>query len=163
VRRDRPVLRRLGDGRLPRLPQRRLGGEQAPAAVRPQRARARQRQPALDPDGDPAARHRPLRRRHTRRRPPLRLDHAPADRPAPPPPRLYSPPIPRDRRVETPGYGAAKINPAYQVGGSRLAARTVAAYTDIPINHVVIVNFAEFKDLIDAVGGIDIVVSEPIQ
>lgn len=81
----------------------------------------------------------------------------------PPHHRLYYLSIPRDLRVDIPGYGNAKINTAFQVGGPRLAARTVAAYTDIPINHVVIVNFAEFKDLIDAVGGIDIVVSEPIQ
>jgi LCP family protein required for cell wall assembly len=39
----------------------------------------------------------------------------------------------------------------------------VSAYTDIPINHIVVVNFAEFKDLIDAVGGIDVVVTEKIQ
>ena len=77
--------------------------------------------------------------------------------------RLYYLSIPRDLRVEIPGYGGAKINTAYQVGGPRLAARTVSAYTDIPINHIVVVNFAEFKDLIDAVGGIDIVVPEKIQ
>jgi len=77
--------------------------------------------------------------------------------------RLYYLSIPRDLRVEIPGYGAAKINTAFQVGGPRLAARTVAAYTDIPVNHIVIVNFAEFKDLIDAVGGIDIVVPGRIQ
>ncbi len=81
----------------------------------------------------------------------------------PPHHRLYYLSIPRDLRVDIPGYGNAKINTAFQVGGPRLAARTVASYTDIPINHVVIVNFAEFKDLIDAVGGIDVVVSEPIQ
>jgi LCP family protein required for cell wall assembly len=80
----------------------------------------------------------------------------------PPHHRLYYLSIPRDLRVEIPGYGGAKINTAYQVGGPRLAARTVSAYTDIPINHIVVVNFAEFKDLIDAVGGIDIVVSEKI-
>ena len=77
--------------------------------------------------------------------------------------RLYYLSIPRDLRVEIPGYGAAKINTAFQVGGPRLAARTVAAYTDIPVNHIVVVNFAEFKDLIDAVGGIDIVVPERIE
>jgi LCP family protein required for cell wall assembly len=38
----------------------------------------------------------------------------------------------------------------------------VAAYTDIPINHLVVVNFAEFKDLIDKIGGIDVVVDRPI-
>jgi polyisoprenyl-teichoic acid--peptidoglycan teichoic acid transferase len=76
--------------------------------------------------------------------------------------RLYYLSIPRDLRVEIPGYGAAKINTAYQVGGPRLAARTVSAYTSIPVNHIVVVNFAEFRDLIDAIGGIDIVVPRPI-
>jgi polyisoprenyl-teichoic acid--peptidoglycan teichoic acid transferase len=72
--------------------------------------------------------------------------------------RLYYLSIPRDLRVGIPGYGAAKINTAFQVGGPRLAVRTVAAYTNIPVNHVVVVNFAEFRDLIDEIGGIDIVV-----
>jgi LCP family protein required for cell wall assembly len=76
--------------------------------------------------------------------------------------RLYYLSIPRDLRVDIPGYGAAKINTAFQVGGPRLAARTVQAYTDIPVNHIVIVNFGEFRDLIDKVGGIDIVVPRPI-
>jgi polyisoprenyl-teichoic acid--peptidoglycan teichoic acid transferase len=77
--------------------------------------------------------------------------------------RLYYLSIPRDLRVEIPGYGLAKINTAFQVGGPRLAARTVATYTDIPVNHLVVVNFAEFKDLIDAVGGLDIVVPRAIR
>ncbi len=77
--------------------------------------------------------------------------------------RLYYLSIPRDLRVDIPGYGAAKITTAFQVGGPRLAARTVAAYTSIPVNHLVVVNFAQFKDLIDAVGGLDIVVPGRIQ
>jgi LCP family protein required for cell wall assembly len=81
----------------------------------------------------------------------------------PPHHRLYYLSIPRDLRVEIPGYGPAKINTAFQVGGPRLAARTVASYTSIPVNHVVIVNFAQFKDLIDAVGGVDVTVSERIR
>ena len=81
----------------------------------------------------------------------------------PPHHRLYYLSIPRDLRVEIPGYGGAKINTAYQLGGPRLAARTVASYTGIPVNHIVVVNFAEFKDLIDAVGGIDVTVKEKIQ
>ena len=76
--------------------------------------------------------------------------------------RLYYLSIPRDLRVEIPGYGASKINTAFQVGGPRLAARTVSAYTDIPVNHLVVVNFAEFKDLIDKIGGIDVTASGPI-
>ncbi len=76
--------------------------------------------------------------------------------------RLYYLSIPRDLRVDIPGYGASKINTAFQIGGPRLAARTVAAYTDIPVNHVVVVNFAEFRDLIDKIGGIDVTVPRPI-
>jgi len=76
--------------------------------------------------------------------------------------RLYYLSIPRDLSVEIPGYGTAKINTAFQVGGPRLAIRTISNYTTIPVNHVVVVNFAEFRDLIDKVGGIDVVVPRPI-
>jgi polyisoprenyl-teichoic acid--peptidoglycan teichoic acid transferase len=70
--------------------------------------------------------------------------------------------IPRDLRVEIPGYGTSKINAAMQVGGARLAVRTVHDLTGLPINHVVIVDFAQFEKLIDKLGGIDIVVPERI-
>jgi LCP family protein required for cell wall assembly len=76
--------------------------------------------------------------------------------------RLYYLSIPRDLRVEVPGYGPAKINTAFQVGGPRLAIRTVAGYTDIPVNHVIVVDFSQFRDLIDKLGGIDIFVARPI-
>jgi LCP family protein required for cell wall assembly len=79
--------------------------------------------------------------------------------------RLYYLSIPRDLRTTIPGYGETKITTAYQVGGPRLAIQAVENATGhaIPINHVVLVNFGQFKDLIDAVGGIDIVVPERIQ
>jgi LCP family protein required for cell wall assembly len=76
--------------------------------------------------------------------------------------RLYYLSIPRDLRVDIPGYGPSKINAAYQIGGPRLAIRTVATYTDIPVNHVVIVNFNQFKELIDKLGGITIDIPRPI-
>jgi LCP family protein required for cell wall assembly len=76
--------------------------------------------------------------------------------------RLYYLSIPRDLRVEVPGYGPAKINAAFQLGGPRLAIRTVAGYTDIPVNHVIVVDFSQFRDLIDKLGGIDIFVARPI-
>src|SRR4029077_6201937 len=71
----------------------------------------------------------------------------------PPHHRLYYLSIPRDLRVESPGYGSSKTNTGCQVGGPRRAARTVATYTGIPVNHLVVGNFAEFKDLIDAICG----------
>jgi polyisoprenyl-teichoic acid--peptidoglycan teichoic acid transferase len=70
--------------------------------------------------------------------------------------------IPRDLRVEIPGHGTAKINAAFQIGGPALAVRTVSALTGLEINHVVIVDFARFRDLIDAIGGVTIDVKKPI-
>src|SRR5204863_4632357 len=55
--------------------------------------------------------------------------------------RLYYLSIPRDLRVEIPGYGPSKVNAAFQIGGPRLAIRPVASYPDIPANHVIVVNF----------------------
>ena len=70
--------------------------------------------------------------------------------------------IPRDLRVEIPGYGANKINAAFQFGGPTLALRTVKELTGLDVNHVAFVDFAHFKELIDAVGGIDVTVKKPI-
>jgi LCP family protein required for cell wall assembly len=70
--------------------------------------------------------------------------------------------IPRDMVVPIPGVGTAKINAAMQSGGAPLAIRTVHNLTGLPINHVIVVNFADFKDLIDALGGVTIDVPKPI-
>ena len=63
--------------------------------------------------------------------------------------------IPRDTVVSIPGHGRAKINAAYAYGGDALALRTVEAFLGIKINHLVEVNFANFPQLIDSMGGID--------
>jgi LCP family protein required for cell wall assembly len=70
--------------------------------------------------------------------------------------------IMRDLRVEIPGYGTQKINAAYQFGGPALAIKTVEAATGLPVNHVVLVNFTEFEDLIDKLGGVTINIPKPI-
>jgi polyisoprenyl-teichoic acid--peptidoglycan teichoic acid transferase len=70
--------------------------------------------------------------------------------------------IPRDLRVQVPGHGFDKINVAYQIGGPRLAVRTVRSYTGLPVNHIVIVDFARFEDLIDALGGVTVDVPKPV-
>ena len=54
-----------------------------------------------------------------------------------------------------PGYGFEKINAAIQIGGPALAIRTIRQFIGLEVNHVVIVDFDGFKELIDAVGGID--------
>jgi polyisoprenyl-teichoic acid--peptidoglycan teichoic acid transferase len=70
--------------------------------------------------------------------------------------------IPRDLRVPIPGHGDDKINAAFQLGGPALAARTVAEFTGLPVNHVVIVDFGSFEQLINKIGGIDVNVPEQI-
>jgi LCP family protein required for cell wall assembly len=70
--------------------------------------------------------------------------------------------IPRDMVVSIPGVGTAKINAAMQSGGPALAIRTVHDLVGLPIDHVIVVNFADFRDLIDALGGVTIDVPERI-
>ena len=58
--------------------------------------------------------------------------------------------IPRDLRVDVPGYGANKINAAFQLGGAALTLKTVRALTGLQPNHVILVDFEDFRAVIDA-------------
>ena len=62
--------------------------------------------------------------------------------------------IPRDTLVPIPGHGTNKINAAYAFGGPALTIKTVEQLTGIKINHVIIINFANFPKFIDAIGGV---------
>jgi LCP family protein required for cell wall assembly len=64
--------------------------------------------------------------------------------------------IPRDTVASIPGVGTNKINAAYAFGGPALTLKTVENFTGIKINHVIIVNLANFPKFIDAIGGIDV-------
>jgi LCP family protein required for cell wall assembly len=77
--------------------------------------------------------------------------------------RLYYLSIPRDLQAIVPGIGTTKINAAYQNGGPALAIKTISQFTGLGINHIVVVNFGAFKDLINALGGIDVNVPKPIR
>ena len=77
--------------------------------------------------------------------------------------RLYYLSIPRDLQVPIPGGGTQKINAAFQLGGAALAIRTIHQFTGLEIDHVIVVNFGAFKDLIDAIGGITVNVPKPIR
>jgi LCP family protein required for cell wall assembly len=70
--------------------------------------------------------------------------------------------IPRDLRVDVPGFGTNKINAAFQLGGAALTMKTVRALTGLQPNHVVLVDFDDFKEVIDALGGVTIDVPKPI-
>lgn len=62
--------------------------------------------------------------------------------------------LPRDLRVEVPGYGREKINAAFALGGPVLTIQTVEALTGVDINHYMEVDFEAFKDITDALGGV---------
>ena len=64
--------------------------------------------------------------------------------------------IPRDTIVDIPGHGRGKINSAYAYGGPALAVRTIEGYLGIEVNHLVEVNFENFPDFIDALGGMNV-------
>jgi LCP family protein required for cell wall assembly len=64
--------------------------------------------------------------------------------------------IPRDTVVPIPGYGSTKINAAYAYGGPSLAIKTIEQFTGVKINHLIIVNLANFPKFIDAIGGVDV-------
>ena len=62
--------------------------------------------------------------------------------------------IPRDTVIEIPGHGLQKINAAHEFGGPALSVSVIKRWLGIPINHVVEVNFENFPQLIEAMGGV---------
>ena len=63
--------------------------------------------------------------------------------------------IPRDTIVEIPGHGLQKINAAHEYGGPAESISVIKNWLHVPINHMVEVNFENFPQMIDAMGGIN--------
>ena len=65
--------------------------------------------------------------------------------------------IPRDSYTEIVGKGKKdKINHAYAFGGIDMSVKTVENFLNVPVDHYIEVNMAGFKDIVDAVGGVDV-------
>ena len=66
--------------------------------------------------------------------------------------------IPRDSFAEIPGHGSAKINAAYALGGAGLMIESVEGFlgNGLEVNHIVEVDFQDFPELIDSLGGITV-------
>jgi len=69
--------------------------------------------------------------------------------------------IPRDLEVDVPGHGHEKINSALPLGGPALMIRTVRGAFPFEINHIILLDMTSFKDVIDALGGIEVDVRSP--
>ncbi len=66
----------------------------------------------------------------------------------------------RDTIVEIPGHGSDRINAAYAYGGAELAMRTVNRAFSMNITKYAVIDFLTLVKLIDAVGGVDIAITE---
>ncbi|WP_256215955.1 LCP family protein [Streptomyces sp. Ag109_O5-10] len=80
--------------------------------------------------------------------------------------------LPRDLMVHVPGCLRADgrrtepsftlFNSAFEAGGSACTIRTVEKLTGIRIDHHVVVDFSGFKDMVDAIDGVQVCLKKPI-
>lgn len=79
--------------------------------------------------------------------------------------------LPRDLWIPIPGFGyETKINTAYAIGatsnypggGAQLAKDTVSSFIGQPVQYYARVNFRGFVELVDLIGGVDVVVKQTI-
>lgn len=78
--------------------------------------------------------------------------------------------IPRDMWVNIPGSDYGRINQAYNLGcaynlpggGPALAMQTASQFLGVPINYYAQVDFDTFIQMIDTIGGIDVLVKEKL-
>jgi LCP family protein required for cell wall assembly len=79
--------------------------------------------------------------------------------------------IPRDTYVYVPksptnpdlGDTYTKINAAFAWGGPALTVQTVETFTGVHIDHVVMIDFGGFKEVTDALGGVDMYIEQDIK
>lgn len=70
--------------------------------------------------------------------------------------KIYMTSLLRDMYVEIPGHGGNRLNAAYAYGGAALLCETIEQNFGIEVNRYALVNFQAFANLVDAVGGVDL-------
>ncbi|MBQ1073996.1 LCP family protein [Micromonospora sp. C31] len=71
-------------------------------------------------------------------------------------------PIPESANAECGSGQRGKINGAFAFGGLPLAVRTVECFTDVRLDHVMAIDFAGFKQVTDALGGVELKVERTV-
>lgn len=71
--------------------------------------------------------------------------------------------IPRDSVVDIPGHGENRINAAFAFGGAPLLVQTIEQATGVAIDDYVQIGFGGFAGIVDALGGVEICLDEPVQ
>ena len=84
----------------------------------------------------------------------------------------YGVSLPRDAVVDrpdcrvggetVPGEDAVMFNTAFSVGGAQCTIQTVEHLTGIYVDHFVTVDFNGFKDMVDAVGGVEVCIPKDV-
>ncbi|MEU0563971.1 LCP family protein [Nonomuraea sp. NPDC005983] len=75
--------------------------------------------------------------------------------------------FPRDSMVQIPSCGSAPprrdmINSAFDTGGVSCAVATVEKLTKVRVDHFVVVDFTGFKNVVDALGGVEVKLRTPV-
>ncbi len=80
--------------------------------------------------------------------------------------------IPRDLVVQLPACRLAdgsrsypyddRFNAAFSIGGPECTIRTVTQLTGLPVHHYVVVDFSAFRRTVDALGGVDVCLVNPV-
>ena len=70
--------------------------------------------------------------------------------------------IPRDSYVPIPGHGKDKINAAFAIGGAPLLTQTAERATGLRLDHYAEMGFGGFAGLVDALGGVTMCPTAPI-
>lgn len=66
----------------------------------------------------------------------------------------------RDLYADIPGVGVRKLNAACANGGAELCVETIKANYQVDIDNYAMVDFVSMREIVDALGGVDIEVSE---
>lgn len=70
--------------------------------------------------------------------------------------------IPRDSYVDVDGHGRTKINAAFSYGGPNLLGRTIEQNFRVHLTHMVVTDFAGFRGITDAIGGVQVYVPSEV-
>lgn len=70
--------------------------------------------------------------------------------------------FPRDLYVTRCDGTPGRINTAFQLGGPDCLVRTISELSGLPISHYMSVDFLGFRDIVDAVGGVDLCLERAI-
>ena len=70
--------------------------------------------------------------------------------------------LPRDLWLAVPGHGEERINAAYALAGPDAAKRAVGDVLGVRVDRYLLVGLQGVRDIVDAVGGVDVEVETPI-